>query len=396
MADETTILVVDDSLVNLAVLDEILDRQEFNVLMANNGEKALAIAKQSHPRPSLVLLDIVMPGWDGYETCRRFKEDPELAKIPILFLSGLGETENKVRALKAGGVDYVSKPFQEEELLARVRTHVELGHLREGLEEEVAAKTAKIQSLLQALQVSYQKAQEASVLKTQFLRNISHEFRTPMNIILGTMDELVEDTELDEEQQDMAKSVLNAGRQLLDILTNMLNFSQQFDGEMEQESVDFDLHELLADVVNAFSATVVAKKLTLDKDIDADVPPRLHGNQKCLVEILNKLLDNAIKYTESGGITIKIRPEQTLSNKFRCRFEIIDTGIGIAEEKRGYLFEAFSQVDGSSTRIYGGLGMGLALSKLYVESMGGEIGLQSVPGQGSNFWFTVAFDEVTE
>jgi two-component system, sensor histidine kinase and response regulator len=396
MADETTILVVDDSLVNLAVLDEILDRQEFNVLMANSGEKALVIAKQSRPKPSLVLLDIVMPGWDGYETCHRFKEDPELAKIPILFLSGLGETENKVRALKAGGVDYVSKPFQEEELLARVRTHVELGHLREGLEEEVAAKTAKIQSLLQALQVSYQKAQEASVLKTQFLRNISHEFRTPMNIILGTMDELVEDTELDEEQREMSYSVLNAGRQLLDILTNMLNFSQQFDGEMEHETVKFDLYELIADIVNNYYPAAENKKLTLEKEIDPHVPPRMHGNQKCLVEILNKLIDNAVKYTDHGGVIIRIRPEHTLSNKFCCRFEIIDSGIGIAEEKRSYLFEAFSQVDGSSTRVYGGLGMGLALAKLYVESMGGEIGVESTPGKGSNFWFTVSFDEVVD
>jgi signal transduction histidine kinase len=396
MANDTTILVVDDSLVNLAVLDEILDRQDLNVLMANSGEKALKLAKQSQPKPSLVLLDIVMPGWDGYETCRQFKEDPELTSIPILFLSGLGETENKVRALKAGGVDYVSKPFQEEELLARVRTHVELSRLRQSLEAEVAAKTEKIQSLLEALQISYQKAQESSVLKTQFLRNISHEFRTPMNIILGTMDELMEDTELDDEQQDMATAVLNAGKQLLEILTNMLNFAQQFEGEMEQESVAFDLRELIAELMNTFTPQAASKDLDINKHIDQDVPVRVHGGQKYLQEILSKLLDNAIKYTEKGSIELSIHVDDRPSNKVPCRFAVKDTGIGIPEDKRTYLFETFSQIDGSSTRSHDGMGMGLALAKLYVETLGGEIGVENHHNGGSTFWFVVPLDEVIE
>jgi signal transduction histidine kinase len=392
MSNETTILVVDDSLVNLAVLDEILDRQKFKVLMANSGEKALAVAKDARPKPNLILLDVVMPGWDGYETCQRFKADPELTAIPILFLSGLGETENKVRALKAGGVDYVSKPFQEEELLARVGTHVELARLREGLEREVEAKTAEIQSLLEALQISYQKAQEASVLKTQFLRNISHEFRTPMNIILGTIDEMIEDTELDNEQQQMAETVSNAGKQLMEILTNMLSFSQQFEGEMEQELVVFDLPALLNDVTERYMENAVAKSLVLKSNIMSKMPIRVHGNRNYLYEILCKLVDNAIKYTQRGGIYINVMPETIGEGEILCRFEVKDTGIGVPYEKREHLFETFSQIDGSSTRIYGGMGMGLALAKLYAETIGGKIGLESLPDEGALFWFTAPLD----
>ena len=392
MSYETTILVVDDSLVNLAVLDEILDRQEFSVIMVNSGEKALITAKEANPRPNLILLDIVMPGWDGYETCKRFKEDPELSHIPILFLSGLGETENKVRALKAGGVDYVSKPFQEEELLARVRTHLELARLREGLEREVEAKTAEIQSLLAALQISYQKAQEASVLKTQFLRNISHEFRTPMNIILGTMDELVEDTDLNEEQKEMSGSVMDAGRQLLEILTNMLNFSQQFEGEMEQKLEDFDLQELFDEVSRTYQPDADKKNLHFDLYVQEHLPKRMHGNRKMLHEVLCKLVDNAIKYTHQGGLTLRALLDSPTKNKINCRFEIEDTGIGIPQEKRAHLFETFSQVDGSSTREYGGIGMGLALSKMYVEAMGGELGLESDADRGTIFWFVIPME----
>jgi len=393
MAYEATILVVDDSLVNLAVLDEILDRQEFNVLMANSGEKALTMAKEANPKPTLILLDIVMPGWDGYETCQRFKDDSELSYIPILFLSGLGETENKVRALKAGGVDYVSKPFQEEELLARVSTHIELARLREGLEREVAAKTAEIQSLLEALQISYQKSQEASVLKTQFLRNISHEFRTPMNIILGTMDELTEDTDLDAEQKEMADAVINAGRQLLEILTNMLSFSQQFEGEMQQQSENFSLSRLFEDIRKIYQPHADKKQLRFDSYIQEHLPDEVYGNRKFLFEVLCKLTDNAIKYTHQGGFTLRAMLDNAIDTAYlSCRFEIEDSGIGIPQEKRDHLYETFSQVDGSSTREYDGMGMGLALSKLYVETMGGELNLESEADKGTIFWFVIPLE----
>jgi len=386
----TKILVVDDSLVNLALLDDMLERNGFQVLLANTGERALQMAHSE--RPDIILLDVIMPGWDGYETCERLKADNELSAIPVLFLSGLGETENKVRALQVGAVDYVSKPFQEQELMARVRTHAELASLRAGLEDEVSRKTAEIQSLLEALQISYQKMQETSVLKTEFLRNISHEFRTPMNIILGVMDEMMEDTPVNEEQQNMISEVQNAGHQLMEILNNMLNFAQQFEGELAQEKEAFNLCELLDEVVCFISEKAVIKGLRVARAWE-QVPCKLYGYRQILQDVLYKLLDNAVKYTPQGQIGLTVCVEEQNDTKVTLQFTVHDTGIGISEDKQNRLFETFSQVDGSSTRIYGGLGMGLALVKLYVETLGGDIRLDSHEGQGSQFSFAIILEK---
>ncbi len=389
----TKLLVVDDSMVNLAVLDEMLENFGFDVYLANNGKRCILTAKQI--QPDLILLDVIMQGWDGYETCRRLKADPELSHIPVLFLSGLEDTKNKVRALEAGGVDYVSKPFQETELLARVNTHLELSRLRQSLEQEVEKKTGEIQTLLKELKISYQKAQAVSVLKTQFLHNISHEFRTPMNIILGTTDELIEDTELDEEQKDMAQNILSAGKRLMAILTNMLNFSQHFGHELQQTMKVFNLYKMLDLIITEYQPAINAKHLNFEKHIAPDLPESLYGNQEYLQEILRKLLDNAVKYTEAGYIKLHMawhkQNTQTTENEanasYLLNFCVEDTGIGIAETEKQHLFEIFTQIDASATRQYDGMGMGLALVYLYVERLGGHIDVESTPGQGSCFRF---------
>ncbi|HDN25660.1 MAG TPA: hybrid sensor histidine kinase/response regulator [Thioploca sp.] len=387
MKDKPLVLIIDDSPVNLMLLYNVLEKHDFNVVLANSGEQGLALAKQSHP--DIVLLDVIMPGWDGYETCRRFKQDATLEKIPILFLSALGDTENKVRALHAGSVDYVSKPFQKEELLARVQTHVELAHLRQNLEREVANQTERIQLLFEALQLSYDKAEQSSILKTEFLRNISHEFLTPMNIVLGMTEMLVEDTELTEEQRHFTSAVMKAGKQLMDILTNMLNFSQQFKGELKQVITQFQVHKIVDNVLKRLSPTAQAKDLQISTEIAPSLYMPLRGNRDYMDKVLSKLVDNAIKFTEQGEIVIRVQAETSNDDKQWVRFEVVDTGIGIRDEKKADLFEVFSQIDGSSTRVYDGVGMGLAVAKMFTESMGGEIGVESHLDKGSTFWFKV-------
>ncbi|GEM_PF-518779 len=390
MISKPLVLVIDDSLVNLAFLGDILERHQFDIVLANSGERGLALAKQA--RPDIILLDVIMPGWDGYETCQRIKQTPELEKIPVLFLSALGNTESKVRALQVGGVDYISKPFQKEELLARVQTHVELSYLRRNLEREVANKTESIQSLFEALQIAYEKAQQASILKSQFLRNISHEFRTPMNIVLGMMELLVEETELTEEQQHYAQSALQAGKQLMDILTNMLNFSQQFNNELKQVIDDFQVLELVENVMKIIMLRAEVKHLQIVTEIDPQLHITLRGNTEHIAKVLSKLMDNAIKFTAQGQITLKVKLLESESTVSWVQFEITDTGIGITPEQQRHLFDTFYQVDGSSTRLYQGIGMGLAVAKMFVEQMGGYIGAHSALNQGSTFWFKLPLE----
>ncbi len=397
MSNPSKILIVDDSMVNLAVLDEMLESLGFEVYLANNGERCLLTARQVEPE--LILLDVIMPGWDGYETCRRLKADAELKHIPVLFLSGLDDTKNKVLALEAGGVDYVSKPFQESELIARVNTHLELSHLRYSLEQEVKKKTSEIETLLEELRLSYQQAQEASVLKTQFLRNISHEFRTPMNIILGTTDELIEDTELDTEQHTMADDILSAGKRLMRILTNMLNFSQQFNNEFTHKIEDFNIYSLLQQMQDDYRPLIENKSLNFELKANEGLPDVVYGNKAYIHEVLVKLFNNAIKYTERGFVRIKLEwqmdapTQENGAHQCYClKFSVEDSGIGISKENQECLFQTFSQIDGSSTREYEGMGMGLALARVYVERLGGDIGVDSELGKGSCFWFKVAVD----
>ncbi len=386
MINKPLVLIIDDSHVNLILLENILE-ENFRVESAQNGQDGLTLAKRIYP--DIILLDIIMPGWDGYETCRRIKTEAELAKIPILFLSALGDSENKVRAFQAGGVDYVSKPFQKNELLARVQTHLELAYLRQNLEHEVATQTEKVQLLFEALQLSYDKAQQASILKTEFLRNISHEFRTPMNIVLGMTEMLLEDTDLTKEQHEYAETVMMAATQLMDILTNMLNFSQQFKGELKQVLCDFRVNEIVDDILKGFSTTIQNKNLLLPVHIDSSLYTLLHGNQEGISKVLSKLIDNAIKFTNQGEIIISVQAMESFDEKRWIRFEVRDTGIGIALDQQAHIFDIFSQVDGSSTRPYDGLGMGLAVAKMLTETMGGKMGVDSVEGEGSTFWFYV-------
>jgi signal transduction histidine kinase len=388
MKDKPLVLVIDDSPVNQIMLVNILKLNNFSVVSAGSGEKGFEIAKESPP--DLILLDIAMPGWNGYETCQRMKQDASLKKIPILFLSALDETENKVRALQVGGVDYINKPFQKEELLARVQTHLELAHLRQNLERDVANQTEKIQSLLEALQLSYEKAQQASILKTEFLRNISHEFLTPLAIIKGMTEILIEDSMLTEEQQKCAEAVMKASQQLNILITNALTFAEQFRGEHELVICDFYIPEVVARVLKKLSANLQAKDLQVTIEIAHSLQRLLRGNPDGIEKVLSKLVDNAIKFTAQGEIVIRVQPVEQCDDKRQwILFEVSDTGIGIAKEKQAKLFDIFYQVDGSSTRLYEGMGLGLAVAKMFTEKMGGQIGVESVLDKGSTFWFKV-------
>lgn len=246
-------------------------------------------------------------------------------------------------------------------------------------------------------------AEAASRAKSQFLANMSHEIRTPMNGIIG-MAELLLGSGITGKQRHYAETVRRSGETLLGIINDVLNFSKIEAGKLELESIEFDPHQLVNEVVDLFSIRARGKGLDLVATIGPDVPQAVLGDPVRLGQILNNLIGNAIKFTSHGGVKIVVRIVDTNRlpataelkaadhrSEAILHFSVHDTGIGLAAADREHIFDAFSQADGSTTRKYGGTGLGLAIAKQLVGLMRGDIGVNSVPGEGSVFWFHARF-----
>ncbi len=377
--EEFTILVVDDMPPNLHLLCSILENEGYVTIFTNRGKQALELVKQANP--DLILLDLMMPEMNGLEVCEYLKSDPNTRDIPVIFLTGSNEKNNLLTAFQIGAVDYITKPFINEELLARVHTHLKLkksnSQLKQTLSELIEARDLALESVQ---------------IKTRFLANMSHEIRTPMNALLG-LTEVLKTTNLNSQQSECVNMIQSSSNQLLSLVNDLLDFSKLEAGAMRIESLAFELNSVIEDVKNMLIHQANIKGLKLCFNIDDNLQLNLLGDAYRLRQILINLINNAIKFTPVGKVNIAVKLSEILptDSEIMLEFSITDTGIGISEEDQVKLFKSFSQVDGSITRKYGGTGLGLSICKQLVELMNGTIGCISEVGKGAKFWFNIPF-----
>ena len=356
------VLAIDDNLNNLLVICGMLKDRGYRVRPATSGRLGLEAAETV--LPDVILLDICMPEMDGYEVCRELKRRDLLKDIPVIFLSALGESVDKVRAFECGGYDYVTKPFKIEEVVARIDTHVTIRRLR------------------QDVQRRYEELQESERLREKLTHLIVHDLRNPLGVIQVGLDFALH---LSSQPSDkMTIQVLETAFSQVGVVNrmidDMLDISRFEGGKMPLQLNEHRIPVILDEARSAVALN--GQRVSVDLS-EAGASACFDG--ELVRRVLTNLLGNAVKFTPSKGeIRISVR-----STPWETRFEVHDTGTGIPAEYHGRIFEKFGQVESAQPGRFRSTGLGLTFCKLAVEAHGGRIGVESEVGKGSLFWFTL-------
>jgi signal transduction histidine kinase len=359
-AHGASILVVDDTPENLRLLTDMLAEQGYEIRPVKSGRQALQAARQAPPE--LILLDVNMPEMNGYEVCERFKSAPELKNIPSIFLTALTDTADKVKAFNAGGADFISKPFQVDEVLARVRTHLALQQARVALVKQ------------------YDRLQSLEKLRDDLVHMIVHDMRSPLQVLTCHLECMEADlgSALDEQARSDLRAAVQGAAVLNRMANDLLDVRRLEEGQLPLDRRTNDLSRIAASVRKEMADLDVSHAI----DVEAAGPAETVCDGGIMERVLENLVSNAIRHTPGGSrirISVAAGPE-------RIRVAVQDDGPGVPPEAKGKIFEKFGTVAVRQARTFHSAGLGLAFCKLAVEAHGGTIGVDDGKPRGSIFW----------
>jgi two-component system sensor histidine kinase/response regulator len=362
---ESLILVVDDVQQNIQVVGTMLREVGYLVMPATSGPVALQRVQKR--QPDLILLDLMMPEMDGLEVCRRLKAEPSTESIPVIFLTASNEMNHLVLGLQAGAVDYVTKPFNPPELLARVRTHLELKHSRDII-------------------VRYgQELRRLNDEKNEFMGIAAHDLRSPLGAITGFADLILEDAQMARaDLEDCARRIRDTSARMAEMVQNLLDANRIERGEMKLNLATTELVALVSSVVETQRSRAIVKQQILNFE-NGTAPVNVLVDPGIMVQVVENLVSNAVKYSPQGkSIFVRLKKEASV---VRC--EVQDEGPGLSAEDQKKLFGKFARLSAKPTGGEHATGLGLSIVKRMVEAMNGKVWCESEPGKGATFIVTV-------
>jgi signal transduction histidine kinase len=394
-----TVLVIDDQPDNVKLLLDFLSKKGFKMLVAHDGKEGIRMAELT--QPDLILLDVTMPEMDGFEVCQALKNHEKTQGIPVIFMTARTEIVDKLKGFEVGAADYITKPFQFEEVLARVTSHLKLRKLQtqllqknQQLQEEITHRKQVEMSLETEKKALVERTTELKVvnaqlaravkLKDEFLANVSHELRTPLHTILTIAEGLQEEAygPLNQQQCRYLRTQEESGRHLLSLINDILDLSKI---EVDKLSLELDIvsvNEVCQASLRLIKEQALRKRIKILAHLEPTVK-KIQADQRRLKQILVNLLGNAVKFTpESGSITLEVSGD---AKQGVAQFSVQDTGIGIAKEELENIFKAFVQLDSGLNRAQDGTGLGLSLVYHLTELHNGHISVESEIGKGSRF-----------